>query len=203
MYTFNEKRSFWSLIFFSCMLLSCGNDAKGPASQTKENSKPVPASNGSKPVVQMVLDGKAISSDDYNCSWVLTKGQNIFNLTVFYDRKPQVSPARAGFNIYKLKDIAIPLTQLKGLPSAAGDGQFYSLSASAEKPAGKPSDMNEISFTDNYPGLTSMVQITKLDTMAKIVSGRFEGSVKNANGREIRITGGSFENISIQLVHGF
>ena len=61
--------------------------------------------------------------------------------------------------------------------------------------------MNELSFSDNYKGLASVVQLSLLDTTAKLVSGSFEGTLQNANGKTMVITEGKFERIPMKMVH--
>jgi hypothetical protein len=59
--------------------------------------------------------------------------------------------------------------------------------------------MNELSFSDNYKRLESAVKLSLLDTTAKIVSGRFEGTVQNANGKSMKVTEGKFERIPLKM----
>jgi hypothetical protein len=68
-------------------------------------------------------------------------------------------------------------------------------------PKGKAANMNELSFSDNYKGLQSAVKLSLLDTTAKIVSGQFEGTVQNANGKNMKITDGKFECIPLKMVY--
>jgi hypothetical protein len=184
-----------SVIF---LIAGCGN------ANTKEN-KIVPANKTvntkqDKPTVSFLLDGRLIESTDYYCGWKLTGQENIFTLSVVYDRETGTNPPNMGFAIYNLKDIALPFKPLNGkLPGKSE--QLFSLSAGLGLPKGKAADMNELSFSDNYKGLESAAKLTLLDTTAKIVSGRFEGTVQNANGKKMVISAGKFNRISLQMIY--
>jgi hypothetical protein len=103
-----------------------------------------------------------------------------------------------GFTIYNIKDIALPFSPLNGkLPGKSE--QFFSLGASLGLPKGKAADINEISFSDNYPGLESNLKLSLLDTTAKLVSGTFEGMIKNANGKTLKVSEGKFERIPLKM----
>jgi hypothetical protein len=185
-------------LFLIGLLNGCGNANK------KEN-KIVPANKTvntkqDKPTVSFLLDGRLIESTDYYCGWKLTGQENIFTLSVVYDRETGTNPPNMGFAIYNLKDIALPFKPLNGkLPGKSE--QLFSLSAGLGLPKGKAADMNELSFSDNYKGLESAAKLTLLDTTAKIVSGRFEGTVQNANGKKMVISAGKFNRISLQMIY--
>jgi hypothetical protein len=180
------------------LLTGCGN------TNTKEK-KIVPANKTEntkqdKPTVTFLLDGRLIEAAEYYCGWKLTEKENMLTLSIVYDREPKTNPPNLGFAIYNLKDISMPFNRLNGkLPGKSE--QFFSLSAGLGLPKGKAADMNELSFSDNYTGLESLVLLSLLDTTAKIVSGRFEGTIKNANGKTMNITEGKFERIPLKMVY--
>ena len=176
-------------LFLIGLLSRCGNaktkEIKTGTDYKIENSKP------DKPKVSFLLDERLIESADYYCGWKLTEQENLFTLSVVYNREPGTNPPNMGVSIYNLKDIALPFSPLNGkLPGKSE--QFFSLGVSLGLPKGKAADMNELSFSDNYPGLKSLVVLSLLDTTAKIVSGRFEGTIKNTNGKTMKITEGKF-----------
>ncbi|NOT90979.1 hypothetical protein [Ferruginibacter sp.] len=180
-------------------IAACGNapDEKQtkPAAENKTESK-----KSVKPMVSFLLDGRLIESAEYYCTWKLTEKENMLSFEVIYDREPKQSPPNVGFIIYNVKDITTPFSRLNGkLPGKSE--QVFSVSASLALPKDKPADMNEISFADNYAGLESDVQISLLDTAAKIISGVFEGTVKNANGKLMKITNGKFDRILLKMVY--
>jgi len=179
------------------LLAGCGNESTTEGKPMADNK--AASGHPDKPAVRFLLDGRLIESTDYSCSWLLTGKQNIFNLTVHYDRQPKKVPPNAGFNVYNLESIVIPIRRLYGNKLSGQAGQLYSLSMTI--PNGKANDMNEQSFTDNYAGLESGVQLSLLDTTAKLVSGSFEGTVQNANNKSIKITGGKFERIPLKMVY--
>lgn len=176
------------------LITACGNvntNDKEPETEKK---------NPDKAAISFVLDGRSIESADYYCGWKLTEQENIFTLSIVYDREPKTNPPNLGFAIYNLTDITLPLSPLNGkLPGKTG--QFFSLGASLGLPKGKAADMNELSFSDNYKGLESAAKLTFIDTTAKIVSGRFEGTVQNANGKKMVISAGKFNRISLQMIY--
>ncbi len=188
-------------LFFLLLITSCGNKT-GKENQQKPVSAAATSDPGNaKSVIHFELDGREINSTDYSCSWMLMGGISTFNLTVFYDRAAGGMPPRTGFNIYHLTDIKAPMNKLNGQVPGKSPDQLYSLSVNTGTPKGKPADMNKTSFTDNYKDLQSIVQLTSLDTVAKTCAGRFEGSLRNANGDELKITNGSFEHLSYKTVH--
>ena len=185
-------------LFLIGLLNGCGN------ANTKEK-KIVPANKmenakQGKPTVTFLLDGRLIESAEYYCGWKLTEKENMFTLSVVYDREPGTNPPNIGVSIYNLKDIALPFSPLNGkLPGKSE--QFFSLGINLGLPKGKAADMNALSFSDNYKGLESAAKLTLLDTTAKIVSGSFEGTIKNTNGKKMVISGGKFNRISLQMIY--
>lgn len=189
-------------LLLTWLIAGCGDantkEIKTAAENKTEATKP------DKPSIRFVLDGRVIESADYSCSWALTGKDNIFALAVHYDREPKRVPPNVGFGIFNLKSITLPFSRLNGkLPGNSSSGQLFSVTAGLALPKGKPADMNELSFSDNYAGLESVVQLSLLDTTAKIVSGRFEGTVKNANGKTMKITEGKFERIPLTMVYSY
>jgi hypothetical protein len=185
-------------LFYICLIAGCGNaktkETKTDTENKIENRKP------DKPVVSFLLDGRLIESTDYYCGWKLTGQENMFTLSIVYDRETGTNPPNMGFAIYNLKDIDLPFTPLNGkLPGKSE--QFFSLGVNLGLPKGKAADMNELSFSDNYAGMKSLVVLSLLDTTAKNVSGSFEGTIKNANGKTMKITEGKFERIPLQMVY--
>ena len=153
-----------------------------------------------KSAITFLLDGRLIKSAEYYCGWKLTEQENMFTLSVVYDREPGMNPPTIGFAIFNLKDIAMPFSALNGkLPGKSE--QFVSLGVSLGLPKGKAADMNELSFSDNYKGLESAVKLNLLDTTAKIVSGSFEGIVQNANGKTMKVKEGKFELIPLKMIY--
>jgi hypothetical protein len=184
-------------LFLIGLLEGCGN-AKTKEIKTGSDNK-IETSKPEKPAVSFMLDGRLIESAEYYCSWKLTGQENMFTLSVVYDLEPGANPPIMGFAIYNLKDIALPFSPLNGkLPGKSE--QFFSLGVNLGLPKGKAADMNELSFSDNYAGLKSLIVFSVLDTTAKIVSGRFEGTIKNANGKTMKITEGKFEGIVLKIV---
>jgi hypothetical protein len=180
-----------SLLLLLFLIAGCDN-SKGKDLKTEKNIS-------GKGNIIFMLGDRRIASSDYYCGWKRTDNINLFSLTVFYDRVANETPPNVGFLIHNLKDIQQPISRLNGnLPGFLG--QQFSLGASMALPTGKAANMNESSFSDNYPGLFSNVELTRLDTIAKLVSGKFEGTVKNANGRGIKIENGQFEDITVDLV---
>jgi len=186
---------FCSSLFFLLLLVSCGNSnqEKQQKSEPQATSKP---SSDTKSAIHFVLDGREINSTDYSCSWMLIGGMSTFNLTVFYDRTAGATPPHIGFNIYNLTDIKAPIIRLNGKLPRKSPEQLFSIVGSSGNPKGKPADMNKTSFSDNYNDLQSTMQLTSLDTVAKTCAGRFEGTLKNANGDVLKITNGSFEGVT-------
>jgi hypothetical protein len=185
-------------LFLIVLLTGCGNaktkETKTDTEKKIENKKP------DKPVVSFILDGRLVESADYYCGWKLTGQENMLTLSIVYEREPKTNPPNLGFAIYNLKDISMPFNRLNGkLPGKSE--QLFSLSAGLGLPKGKAADMNELSFSDNYKGLESAVQLSLLDTTAKIVSGRFEGTVQNANGKSMKVTEGKFERIPLKMIY--
>lgn len=185
-------------LFLIGLLTGCSNaktkEIKTGTDYKTENSKP------DKPKVSFLLDGRIIESADYYCSWKLTGQENMFTLSVVYDREPEANPPNMGVSIYNLTDISLPFSLLNGkLPGKSE--QFFSLGINLGLPKGKAADMNELSFSDNYEGMKSLVAFRLLDTTAKIVSGSFEGTIKNANGKTMKITEGKFEQIPLKMVY--
>jgi hypothetical protein len=182
----------WLTVFF--LIAACGN------ANTKDKKSETEKKNADKAAVSFMLNGRLIESAEYYCSWKLTGQENMFTLSVMYDREPGANPPIMGFAIYNLKDIALPFSPLNGkLPGKSE--QFFSLGINLGLPKGKAADMNELSFSDNYAGLESKVKLSLLDTIAKLVSGSFEGTVQNANGKTMKITEGKFEGIVLKTVH--
>jgi hypothetical protein len=182
------------------LLIGCGNaktkEAETGTENKIENIKP------DKPVVSFMLDGRLIESAEYSCSWQLSDKVNMFTFNVLYDREPKNNPPNLGFAIYNLKDITLLFSPLNGkLPGKTE--QSFSLAASLGLPKGKAADMNELSFSDNYKGLASVVQLSFLDTTAKRVSGRFEGVIQNANGKTMKIEKGQFERIPLKMLYNY
>jgi hypothetical protein len=178
------------------LIAACGNtkETKTDTEKKIENRKP------DKPVVSFVLDGRLIESADYYCGWKLTGRENMLTLSIVYDREPKTNPPNLGFAIYNLKNISMPFNRLNGkLPGKSE--QLFSLSVGLGLPKGKAANMNELSFSDNYKGLQSAVKLSLLDTTAKIVSGQFEGTVQNANGKKMVISAGKFNRISLQMIY--
>jgi hypothetical protein len=185
-------------LFLIGLLAGCGNaktkETKTDTEKKIENKKP------DKPVVSFMLDGRLIESADYYCSWKLTEQENMLTLSIVYDREPKTNPPNLGFAIYNLKNISMPFNRLNGkLPGKSE--QLFSLSVGLGLPKGKAANMNELSFSDNYKGLQSAVKLSLLDTTAKIVSGQFEGTVQNANGKKMVISAGKFNRISLQMIY--
>jgi hypothetical protein len=183
-------------LFLIGLLTGCGNaktkETKTDTEKKIENKKP------DKPVVSFILDGRFVESADYYCGWKLTEQENMLTLSIVYEREPKTNPPNLGFAIYNLKDISMPFNRLNGkLPGKSE--QLFSLSAGLGLPKGKAADLNELSFSDNYKRLESAVQLSLLDTTAKIVSGRFEGTVQNANGKSMKVTEGKFERIPLKM----
>ena len=186
-------------LFLIGLLIRCGN-AKTKEIKTGTDNK-IENRKTDKPAVSFILDGRLIESAEYYCSWKLTEQENMLTLSIIYDREAKTNPSNLGFAIYNLKDINLPISGLNGkLPGKTG--QFFSLGASLGLPKGKAADMNELSFSDNYAGLESNVKLSLLDTTAKLVSGSFEGTIKNANGKTMKITEGKFEGIILEIIHG-
>lgn len=191
------------ILSLTCIVLlvctaGCGNTATEPAKTTQGTKKETLKSG--RPVASFILDGRRIESTEYYCSWKMTGQENVFTFTILYDREPGSTPPSAGFIIYNLENITAPFLRMNGkLPTKAG--QQFSLSGSSGLSKGKPADLNEISFTDNYPGLESAVSLNLLDTTTKVVSGNFEGMLKNANGRMIRISEGTFDKVPLQMIY--
>jgi len=188
----------YGLFFLLLILCSCGNETTSDKKTISNNNRQT--TQQQKPLVQLVLDGRVIESADYNCMWILKGKENIFNLTVHYDREPKRIPPNVGFGIYNLKDINLPINLLNGKMAGKLEQQF-SLSALLAFPKGQAANMNELSFSDNYAGLNSTVQITVLDTTAKIVSGSFKGTLKNANGKTMVVSNGKFDRIPLQMIY--
>jgi hypothetical protein len=181
-------------LFLIGFLAGCGNTKTKETKTDTEKKKP------DKPVVSFVLDGRLIESADYYCGWKLTGRENMLTLSIVYDREPKTNPPNLGFAIYNLKDISMPFNRLNGkLPGKSE--QLFSLSVGLGLPKGKAANMNELSFSDNYKGLQSAVKLSLLDTTAKIVSGQFEGTVQNANGKKMVISAGKFNRISLQMIY--
>jgi hypothetical protein len=191
------KKILFPLIFLlplMFLLVACGN------ANTKDKKPETEKKNSENPAVSFVLDGRLIESTEYYCSWQLSDKENMLTFNVIYDREPKSNPPNLGFVIYNLKDIALPFSPLNGkLPGKTG--QFFSLSASLGLPKGKAADMNEISFSDNYAGLESNVKLRLLDTTVKLVSGIFEGTIKNAAGKTLKVSEGKFEGIPLKMVY--
>ena len=182
-------------LFFLLLTTSCGNKTGKENQQKPESTAATNEPANGKKAIHFVLDGREINSTDYSCSWMFMGGMSTFNLTVFYDRTAGATPPHIGFNIYNLTDIKAPIIRLNGkLPRKSPD-QLFSIVGSTGNPKGKPADMNKTSFSDNYNDLQSTMQITSLDTVAKTCAGRFEGTLKNANGDVLKIANGSFEGV--------
>lgn len=196
----NTSIQFCCSLFLLLLIVSCGGSNK-ENQQKPETGATAKQASVEKSVIHFVLDGREINSDDYSCSWMMIGKTSTFNLTVFYDRSKNGRPPHAGFNIYNLTDIKAPMSRLNGEMPGKSTAQQYSLSAGAGTEKGKPVDLNKTSFTDNYKDLTSVVQLTALDTVARVCAGRFEGTVKNANGDVIKISNGTFANIPYQKVN--
>jgi hypothetical protein len=176
------------------LVAACGN------TNTKDKKPETEKKNSEKPAVSFMLDGRSIESTEYYCSWQLSDKENMLTFNVIYDREPKSNPPNLGFAIYNLKDIAIPFSPLNGkLPGKTG--QFFSLSASLGLSKGKAADMNEISFSDNYAGLESNVKLRLLDTTVRLISGSFEGTIKNAAGKTLKVSEGKFEGIPLKMVY--
>ena len=192
--------SLTGIFLFSCWLIAgCSNaNSKEKIIVADKNAED---GISTKPTVSVKIDGRLIESSDFSCSWVLIGKLNVFNLTVHYDREPKKTPPDVGFNIKNLKDIKQPFSPVYGKNIAGTKEQISSLSMSI--PKGKAHDMNEQSYSDNYAGLASSIQLSLLDTAGKIVSGRFEGTVKNANGKSIKITQGKFERIPLKMQYSY
>ncbi len=181
-------------LFLIGLLSTCGN------ANTKDKKPETEKKNSENPAVSFILNGRLIKSTEYYCSWQLTNKENMLTFNVIFDREPKSNPPNLGFAIYNLKDIALPFSPMNGkLPGKTE--QAFSLSASLGLPKGKAADMNELSFSDNYAGLQSNVKLNLLDTTAKLVSGIFEGTIKNANGKTLKITEGKFERIPLKMVY--
>lgn len=191
------------ILSVTCIILlvctaGCGDTATEPTKTTQETKKE--ALKSDRPVASFILDGRRIESDEYYCSWKLTGQENTFTFTIVYDREPGSTPPTIGFVIYNLENITNPFIRTNGkLPTKKG--QQFSLSGGLGLPKGKPADLNEISFTDNYPGLESAVKLNLLDTTAKVVSGSFEGMMKNENGKITRISEGKFTRVPLQMTY--
>jgi hypothetical protein len=176
------------------LIAACGN------ANTKDKKPETEKKNPDKPAVSFMLDGRLIESSEYYCSWQLTDKENMLTFNVIYDREPKRNPPNLGFVIYNLKDITLPFIRMNGkLPGKTE--QFFSLSASLGLLKGKAADMNEISFSDNYSGLQSNVKLNLLDTTIRLVSGSFEGTIKNAAGKTLKVSEGKFEGISLKMVY--
>jgi hypothetical protein len=180
------------------LLAGCGNaktkETKTDTEKKIENRKP------DKPVVSFMLDGRRIESAEYYCGWKLTDQENILTLSIVYGHEPKTNPSNLGLTIYNIKDIALPFSPLNGkLPGKSE--QFFSLGAGLGLPKGKAADINEISFSDNYAGLESNMKLSLLDTTAKLVSGSFEGRIKNANGKTLKVSEGKFDGIRLKMVY--
>jgi len=160
-----------------------------------------PVKQGDNPVISFWLDDRQIESKEYTCVWKLTGGQSMLTLGVVYDRKPKITPPNLTFVIHNLKNISLPIIRLFGNKYSDKSKQLFSLGIRLTSPKGKPANMNELSFSDNYSGLESRMQLSLLDTLAKIISGNFEGTVKNANGKTMKITEGKFERIPLKMVY--
>lgn len=187
-----------TLFLLISLLTGCGNaktkELKPDIKNKIENIK------SDKPAISFLLDGRLVESAEYFCSWQLSDKVNMFTFNVLYDREPKKNPPNLGFAIYNLKDITLPFRPMNGkLPGKTE--QSFSLSASLGLPKGKAADMSELSFSDNYKGLVSVVQLSFLDTTAKTVSGSFEGTVQNANGKTIKIENGKFEHIPLKILY--
>ena len=181
-------------LFLISLLAGCGNAKTKETNTDIENRKP------DKPVVSFVMDGRLIESSEYYSSWQLTEKENMLTFSVIYDREPKNNPSNLGFVIYNLKDITLPFSRMNGKLSGK-TGQLFSLSGNSGLPKGKAADMNEISFSDNYAGLESNVKLSLLDTTAKLVSGSFEGIIKNANGKILKVSEGKFKGIPLKMVY--
>jgi hypothetical protein len=185
---------------FICFIIGCGNanttELKAVVEKTTE-----PIIQDVIPAVSFVLDGRAIQSSEYTCVWKLTGGQSMLTLGVVYDREPKITPPNLTFVIHNLKDISLPISRLFGNKYSDKSKQLFSLGIRLTSPKGKPTNMNELSFSDNYSGLESRLQLNLLDTSAKIISGNFEGTVKNANEKTMKITDGKFERIPLKMVY--
>jgi hypothetical protein len=190
----------WKLVLSAASLLLIGLLAGCGNAKTKETKTGTESIKPDKPVVSFVLDGRLIESTEYYCGWKLTDKENILTLSIVYDHEPKTNPPNLGLTIYNIKDIALPFSPLNGkLPGKTG--QFFSLSASLGLPKGKAADINEISFSDNYTGLESNMKLSLLDTIAKLVSGTFEGTIKNAAGKTLKVSEGKFESIRLKMVY--
>lgn len=189
-----------SFVFICCFIIGCGN------ANTKELKAVVEEKTESTiqnaiPAVSFVLDGRAIQSSEYTCVWKMTGGQSMLTLGVVYDREPKITPPNLTFVIHNLKDISLPIIRMYGNKYTDKSKQLFSLGIQLALPKGKPANMNELSFSDNYSGLESRFQLTLLDTLAKNISGNFEGTVKNANGKTMKIADGKFERIPLKMVY--
>lgn len=191
------KRKLFSITILLPVFLitACGNAI------TKDKKSQPEKKNTDKAAVSFVMNGRLIKSTEYYCVWKLTNLENVLTFSIVYDREPKTNPPNLGFAVYNLKDITLPFSPINGkLPGKTE--QSFSLSGSLALPKGKAADMNELSFSDNYPGLKSLVQLNLLDTTAKLLSGSFEGTIKNANGKTMKITAGKFEGIRLKMVYG-
>ena len=106
------------------LLSRCGNAntkvIKTATDYKTENSKP------DKPKVSFLLDGQMIESADYYCGWKLTEQENMFTLSVVYNRELGTNPPNMAIAIYNLKDITLPFSPLNGkLPGKSE--QFFLL----------------------------------------------------------------------------
>ena len=176
------------------LIAACGN------ANTKDKKTETEKKNPDKAAVSFMMDGRLIESSEYYCSWQLTDKENMLTFSVIYDREPKSNPPNLGFAIYNLKDITLPFSRMNGkLPGKTG--QLFSLSGNSGLPKGKAADMNEISFSDNYAGLESTVKLSLLDTTVRLVSGSFEGTIKNATGKTLKVSEGKFEGIRLKMVY--
>jgi len=187
-------------LFFISLITGCGNASTTEIKSAEEN-KTEPTMQVGIPAVSFVLDGRVIQSEEYTCIWKLTGGQSLLTLGVVYDREPKITPPNLTLGIHNLKDISLPIIPLYGYKYSDKSKQLFSLGIQLALPKGKPSNMNDLSFSSNYSGLESKLQLSLLDTLAKVVSGNFEGTVKNANGKTMKITDGKLERIPLKMVY--
>jgi hypothetical protein len=195
------KRIITAFHFFlaaSILLYSCGSNSTSDNKTTVANSQST--AKQQKPAVHLIVDGRVIESVDYVCIWMLKGTESNFSLHVFYDREERRVPSDVSFAVYNYQNTTSPMYALKGKMPGKQEQQF-SLTALLAIPRKAAADMNELAFSDNYNDLNSSVKLTLVDTTSKLASGRFEGTLRNANGKTMVITDGRFERIPLQMVY--
>jgi hypothetical protein len=189
---------FHLLLATSILMNSCGSNSASDNKPIVANNQPT--AEQQKPAVHLIVDGRVIESVDYVCMWILKGTESNLNLHVFYDREERRVPSDVSFVVYNYQTTTSPMYALKGKMPGKLEQQF-SLNAILAIPRKAAADMNELTFSDNYEDLNSSVKLTLIDTTSKVASGSFEGTLRNANGKTMVITDGSFERIPLQMVY--